>query len=187
VLGSRDIVWRTAGVYRVADGKIAEAWLVPLDQQSFDRAWAQTRPTPLRLHPTCPSAGVRGKHHARPSAVLEFFEAAFIECWRRRFGQLDATLGANRRLTIGTVNVRYLGPVRCDYELHIAVTLDRITKRSTNVHYDAFVGDTQVAEGTSRYVCLDTDTGQPSPLPDAIATSLWDRTVEANQAASKQY
>src|SRR5436190_12722402 len=31
-----EVVWRTAGVYRVADGSIAEAWLVPLDQDQFD-------------------------------------------------------------------------------------------------------------------------------------------------------
>jgi YbgC/YbaW family acyl-CoA thioester hydrolase len=186
-LGNRDIVWRTAGVYRVADGKIAEAWLVPLDQQSFDRAWAQNRPTPFvytqRVRPQeCAASTMLG--HPR---FLEFFEAAFIECWRHRFGQIDATLGADRRLTVAAVNVRYLGPVRSDDELRIAVTLDRITKRSINVHYDAFVDDTHVAEGTSRYVCLDADTGQSSPLPDAIATSRWDRTVEADHAASKQH
>jgi uncharacterized protein len=32
--------WRTAGVYRVADGMIAEAWLVPLDLEHFDRVWS---------------------------------------------------------------------------------------------------------------------------------------------------
>jgi hypothetical protein len=46
-LGGREVVWRTAGVYRVADGRIAEAWLVPLDQEHFDRIWAATRPTPF--------------------------------------------------------------------------------------------------------------------------------------------
>ena len=35
--------WRTAGVYRVADDRIAEAWLVPADQAAFDRAWASGR------------------------------------------------------------------------------------------------------------------------------------------------
>jgi uncharacterized protein len=42
-MGGREVVWRTAGVYRVADGRIAEAWLVPLDQEQFDRAWGATR------------------------------------------------------------------------------------------------------------------------------------------------
>jgi ketosteroid isomerase-like protein len=34
-----EIGWRTAGVYRVAAGQIAEAWLVPLDAAAFDDAW----------------------------------------------------------------------------------------------------------------------------------------------------
>jgi ketosteroid isomerase-like protein len=39
VIAGREVSWRTAGVYRVAGGRIAEAWLVPLDQEGFDRAW----------------------------------------------------------------------------------------------------------------------------------------------------
>jgi hypothetical protein len=36
-----EIAWRTAGVYRVADGQIAEAWLVPLEAAAFDEAWTR--------------------------------------------------------------------------------------------------------------------------------------------------
>lgn len=35
--------WRTAGVYRVANGKVAEAWLVPLDLAHFDAVWSGQR------------------------------------------------------------------------------------------------------------------------------------------------
>ena len=81
-VGGRDVGWRTAGVYRVADDRIAEAWLVPLDQRQFDEAWAATRPKPFvyvqRVRPQdCAASTMLG--HPR---VLEFFEAAFIECWR---------------------------------------------------------------------------------------------------------
>jgi len=165
-LGGEDVVWRTAGVYRVADGTIAEAWLIPLDSEHFDRAWSATRPAPFvyvqRVRTQeCAASTMLG--HPR---FLEFFEAAFIECWRERFGPLDATLGPARRLTVAAVSVRYLGPVRADDELRIEVALDRITARSIQVHYDAFVGSTQVAEAGSRYVCLDADSGEPVPLPD---------------------
>ena len=167
-LGGREVIWRTAGVYRVADGRIAEAWLVPLDQEHFDRVWAATRAAPFvymqRVRPQeCAASGMLG--HPR---FLEFFEAAFIECWRDRFGQLDASLGPERTLTVATVNVCYLGPVRSDDELRIEVTLDRLTERLIQVHYDAFVEDARVAEAGSRYVCLDTDSGEPASLPDEI-------------------
>jgi YbgC/YbaW family acyl-CoA thioester hydrolase len=173
-LGGRDVVWRTAGVYRVAGGRIAEAWLVPLDQDEFDKAWTATRPKPFvytqRVRPQeCAASTMLG--HPR---FLEFFEAAFIECWRERFGQLDESLGPQRRLTVAAVDARYLAPVRSDDELRIEVALDRMTERSVHVHYDAFVGDTRVAEAGSRYVCLDADSGKPASLPGLIVPSLRD-------------
>lgn len=168
-LGGRDVAWRTAGVYRVGDGRIAEAWLIPLDHEHFDRVWAATRPAPFvyvqRVRPQeCAASTMLG--HPR---FLVFFEAAFIECWRDRAGSLDASLGPDRRLTVAAVDVRYLAPVRFDDELRIEVALDRVTSRSIQVHYDAFVGDTRVAEASARYVCLDTQSGKPAPLPDGIA------------------
>jgi uncharacterized protein len=167
-LGGRDVVWGTAGVYRVAGGKIAEAWLVPLDQQHFDRVWAATRSRAFvyvqRVRPQeCAASTMLG--HPR---FLEFFEAAFIECWRDRFGSLDASLGSDRKLTVAAVNIRYLAPVRSDDELRIEVTLDRLTRHSIQVHYDAFVGDLAVAEASSRYVCLDAESGEPASLPRGI-------------------
>ena len=100
---------------------------------------------------------------------LEFFEAAFIECWRERFGSLDESLGPDRRLTVAAVGVRYLAPVRADDELRVEVVFDRITGRSVQVHYDAFVEETRVAEADSRYVCLDAESGAPAPLPAGSA------------------
>jgi uncharacterized protein len=32
--------WRTVGVFRIEGGKIAECWLVPFDQYSFDEIWS---------------------------------------------------------------------------------------------------------------------------------------------------
>ena len=167
-LGGRDVVWRTAGVYRVADGRIAEAWLVPLDQERFDRVWSATRGAPFeyvqRVRPQeCAASGMLG--HPR---FLEFFEAAFIECWRARFGSLDASLGPERRLTVTAVRVRYLAPVAADDELCIEVTLDRIGKRSIQVQYDAFVAGGRVAAAHSRYACVHAASGEPALLPRLV-------------------
>lgn len=168
-LGRQEVMWRTAGVYRVAGGRIAEAWLVPLDLGHFDRAWGATRSVPFvstrRVRPQeCAASTVLG--HSR---FLEFFDGAFIECWHDRFGQLHASLGPGRSLTVAAVDVRYLAPVRSDDELRIQVTLDRLTERSIQVHYDAFVGDARVAEAGSRYICLDSESGEPVSLPEGIA------------------
>ena len=36
----REVSWETVGVFRVADGRIAECWLVPFDQAVFDSIWS---------------------------------------------------------------------------------------------------------------------------------------------------
>jgi uncharacterized protein len=168
-LGDHQVAWATAGVYRVADGRLAEAWLVPLDQEHFDRVWGERRPAPFvysqRVRPQeCTPGAALG--HPR---FLEFFEAAFIACWRDRFGPLDLSLGPDRRLTVAAVNVRYLAAVRADDELRIEVALDRVTRHSIQIHYEAFVEDIRVAAASSRYVCLNAHSGEPTALPDAIA------------------
>jgi RNA 2',3'-cyclic 3'-phosphodiesterase len=40
VRDGEEVRWETVGVFRVADGRIAECWLLPFDQQAFDRIWA---------------------------------------------------------------------------------------------------------------------------------------------------
>ena len=35
-----EVVWETVGVFRVAEGRIAECWLVPFDQAVFDEIWS---------------------------------------------------------------------------------------------------------------------------------------------------
>jgi acyl-CoA thioesterase FadM len=55
-----------------------------------------------------------------------------------------------------------------DDELRIEVALERITESSIHVQYNAYVANTGVAKATSRYVCLDSETGKPAALPDGI-------------------
>jgi ketosteroid isomerase-like protein len=41
VRDGREVAWETVGVFRVASGQIAECWLVPYDQQTFDEIWGE--------------------------------------------------------------------------------------------------------------------------------------------------
>jgi RNA 2',3'-cyclic 3'-phosphodiesterase len=36
----RELAWETVGVFRVAEGRIAECWLIPFDQAAFDAIWS---------------------------------------------------------------------------------------------------------------------------------------------------
>jgi ketosteroid isomerase-like protein len=49
-LAGHEQSWRTAGVYRVAGGRIAEAWLVPVDSEAFDLAWGARALPSVRPH-----------------------------------------------------------------------------------------------------------------------------------------
>ena len=40
-LGGEPAHWRTVGVYRFDGGRLAEAWLVPLDLDAFDALWSR--------------------------------------------------------------------------------------------------------------------------------------------------
>jgi hypothetical protein len=165
-LGGEDVEWRTAGVYRVAGGRIAEAWLVPLEAEAFDAAWARTRPAPfVHRHRVRPQECAASTFLGHPR-FLEIFEAAFVEWWRSRAGGLQESLGPDRRLTLASIHVDYLASVRQDDELRVEVALDRLTPRSLYLHYDAFVGETPAAAASSRYVCLD------GALPEAVAHAL---------------
>lgn len=39
VLSGESVDWRTVGVYRFEEGRIAEVWLVPIELLKFDRVW----------------------------------------------------------------------------------------------------------------------------------------------------
>lgn len=36
----RELAWETVGVFRVADDRVAECWLIPFDQLAFDEIWS---------------------------------------------------------------------------------------------------------------------------------------------------
>jgi uncharacterized protein len=171
--GGRPLSWRTTGIYRVEAGKVAEAWLVPLEAEAFERVWCAARTAPFvyrqRVRPQdCAASTFLG--HPR---YLEFFEAAFIEWWRARLGaSLHEQLDPDRRLTLAAVNVDYRAPVQVDDELAVEVYLDRASARSLQLHYDARVGEVLVASAGSRYVCLDAGSGRPAAFPDVVRRGL---------------
>ena len=99
--------WRTVGAYRIRDGKVAEAWLVPTELAAFDRAWSRTR-RPIfthsrRVNPQdCAGSEVLG--HPR---FFEFFEEAFVECCRQHAGGLQHALGLGRRLGLAEAGIEF--------------------------------------------------------------------------------
>jgi uncharacterized protein len=38
--GGETFAWGTVGIFRIAEGRIAECWVVPYDQDAFDEIWS---------------------------------------------------------------------------------------------------------------------------------------------------
>lgn len=38
--GGETFAWGTVGIFRIAEGRIAECWVVPYDQDAFDAIWS---------------------------------------------------------------------------------------------------------------------------------------------------
>lgn len=38
--GGETMAWGTVGIFRIAEGRIAECWVVPHDQDAFDEIWS---------------------------------------------------------------------------------------------------------------------------------------------------
>jgi uncharacterized protein len=39
-LHDRQVSWRTAGIYRFSEDRVAEVWLIPFEPELFDRIWS---------------------------------------------------------------------------------------------------------------------------------------------------
>src|SRR4051794_41462987 len=74
-LGGEDVEWRTAGVYRVAGGRIAEAWVLPPEGDPLRSLWGGTPPPPLRPPPPRRPPGGGARTVPRPPPVPQDFPA----------------------------------------------------------------------------------------------------------------
>ncbi|HEY1508344.1 MAG TPA: nuclear transport factor 2 family protein [Solirubrobacteraceae bacterium] len=136
-LGSGEARWRTAGAYRVADQKIAEAWLVPLDADAFDEAWAMARTEPFVF-----------EHRFRiQERLIDVFEAAFVDY--RRAGPEQAA--PQHRMALANISIDYLVPVAADDDLSVRVYVDRQTAGGLQLFYEATVDGQTVARARARY------------------------------------
>ena len=113
--------------------------------------------------------------------VLEVFEAAFVECWRVRVGDVGHILGDTRRLALASVSVDYLAPVVVDAVLEIRVYVDRVTERSLLLFYEALVAGRPVGRARSHYVCVDPESGRPSSWRSDVISALREDSLSARK------
>jgi predicted kinase/ketosteroid isomerase-like protein len=103
--------WSTIGLYRLAEGRIAECWLLPLDGAAFDRAWSA--PTEMLTRPGGGAPGAVlivtgppgvGKTsvsrelartyeravHLEADSFFRFIQAGYVPPWRAESHQQNA-------------------------------------------------------------------------------------------------
>ena len=47
--GGETLAWSTVAIFRIANGRIAECWMTPYDQQAFDGIWSSAAAPGERL------------------------------------------------------------------------------------------------------------------------------------------
>jgi ketosteroid isomerase-like protein/predicted kinase len=102
VVDGREYRWSTVGLYRVAEGRIAECWLLPLDPAAFDRAWAGASPDSSRPGGRAPILIVTGPPgvgktsvsralaesydravHLEADRFFHFIQSGYVPPWQR--------------------------------------------------------------------------------------------------------
>jgi predicted kinase/ketosteroid isomerase-like protein len=97
VLDGAEHRWSTVGLYRIERGLIAACWLLPLDQEAFDRAWAGASEGSVR-DPVVIVAGPPGSGkttaaraladmhvravHLESDNFFDYIRSGFVEPWQ---------------------------------------------------------------------------------------------------------
>lgn len=102
-----------------------------------------------------------------------YVDVALTELWRDAFGSYeDAVQQHGVDLVVGSVTVDYRVPARPDDELDVGLALMAIGTSSITSSIEMRRGDTVIATGSVRHVCVDAATLQKAPVPDAIRERL---------------
>jgi acyl-CoA thioester hydrolase len=103
---------------------------------------------------------------------LAYVDVVLTEIWRESMGSYDALLATGVDTVVGEANLRFLAPGRFDDVLTISGGFDGLGTTSTTLKLWFRRGDELLCEGDIRYVFVDTETWEKSPIPDAVREGL---------------
>jgi len=112
-------------------------------------------------------------NHARYLAYLE-------ECRLALRRHLNTALGLPETLSwaIGALNIRYHRSVLYPATVRVETQPVQVGRTSFTLGYGLYDGADCAVTASSRSVCLDRGTGQPVPLPEALAEELRARMLK---------
>jgi acyl-CoA thioester hydrolase len=114
-----------------------------------------------------------------------WMDVAHTELVRAVLGPLDVLHDLGVDIVIAESSARYLASARYDQEIDIEVRLESLSTTSMVVLHTFRHGDTVLAEGRVRHVCVDLDTWTKTPWPDRARTAftpLFAPTIPATPA-----
>ena len=103
---------------------------------------------------------------------LAYVDVVLTEIWRESMGSYDLLLETGVDTVVGEANMRFLAPARFDDVLRIEGGFDGLGTTSTTLKLWFRRADDLLVEADIRYVFVDLETWQKSPIPDAVRTGL---------------
>jgi acyl-CoA thioester hydrolase len=109
-----------------------------------------------------------------------WMDVAHTELVREVIGPLDVLHQRGVDIVIAESSARFLASARYDQEIDIEVGLEVLTTTSMIVVHTFRHGDTVLAEGRVRHVCVDQSTWTKTPWPDDVRAAFtpWLQTPE---------
>lgn len=101
-----------------------------------------------------------------------WMDVAHTELIRELLGPLDVLHRLGVDIVIAESSARYFASARYDQEIDIEVRLDSLTTTSMTVVHTFRHGETVLAEGRVRHVCVDLKSWTKRPWPDEVRAAF---------------
>jgi acyl-CoA thioester hydrolase len=103
---------------------------------------------------------------------LAYVDVVLTEIWRQTMGSYDLLLETGVDTVVGEANLRYLAPARFDDILRIEGGFGDLGTTSTTLRLRFRRDDDLLVEADIRYVFVDLETWEKTPIPDAVRKGL---------------
>jgi acyl-CoA thioester hydrolase len=103
---------------------------------------------------------------------LTYFDITITELWREAMGSWMEVVSAGADMVVAEIQVRYRGALRFDEEFEVAVAISRLGNTSMTAALDLDRDGDRVAEGEIRYVAIDPNSREKTPIPERIREAV---------------
>jgi acyl-CoA thioester hydrolase len=103
---------------------------------------------------------------------LAYLDMAFFELWRDVCGSYRDLLAQGRDTVVAETQLRFVRAAHYDDELEVRTAIDHLGTTSLILAFEVRRGDELIAEATSRYVFVSTETMEKAEPPEAVRAAL---------------